>query len=453
MNQKIMDKLKKKNNEVVKKKKRVTKKNIDKTEIYIKKAKEIHGDKFDYSLCKNLKKRDIKVDIICHIHGKFTQSLHKHISGDGCRKCGREITSIKNSTDKEELIKNFNICKNYHIGINNGDYYKYKDLNNDIDSKSIIEYFCKKHNTNCTQNIKQHINGHTNCEECKKYRISVKKRKNYQKKFINECIKIYGSEKFNYDNCVYTDSKTLVKNIKCLKHQHYFSQKPKQHRNKKIGCEFCLKEKDKENKNIKLREKKNKIIKLIKEKNSKNKNYITSNNFIYENEYSKLDIHCIEHKLNYKQSIRSWKNRSIGCKECIKKKRVSKINKNTKYKYKEIEDKIKIKKINNIDLSNIKIVREGKRSYVENMLCTKHHYKFRKRLEDYEKGCSKCSYELNIKRLTDITRMTKKELQEKSDKLYGNNYEIIGDYYNARTKIKIHCVKHNHTFEQVPHSL
>jgi hypothetical protein len=38
-------------------------------EQYIEEAKKIHNNKFDYTLIKELPKRDIKVNIICPLHG------------------------------------------------------------------------------------------------------------------------------------------------------------------------------------------------------------------------------------------------------------------------------------------------------------------------------------------------------------------------------------------------
>lgn len=57
---------------------------------YIKEAKKIHDDKFDYSLINELPKRDTRVNIICPNHGIFEQSFHKHLHGDSCKKCSHE---------------------------------------------------------------------------------------------------------------------------------------------------------------------------------------------------------------------------------------------------------------------------------------------------------------------------------------------------------------------------
>ena len=59
-------------------------------EEYIEEAKKIHSNRFDYSLIKELPKRDTKVNIICPLHGIFEQSFHKHLCGDSCKKCSKE---------------------------------------------------------------------------------------------------------------------------------------------------------------------------------------------------------------------------------------------------------------------------------------------------------------------------------------------------------------------------
>ena len=59
------------------------------TEDFIIKAKEIHGNKYDYSnVC--YKTSDTKVCIICPEHGEFWQTPSNHINGSGCPKCANE---------------------------------------------------------------------------------------------------------------------------------------------------------------------------------------------------------------------------------------------------------------------------------------------------------------------------------------------------------------------------
>lgn len=63
------------------------------TEMFIEKAKTIHGDKYDYSKC-IYKNARTKVCIICHDkdkygneHGEFWQTPSNHLRGNGCPKC------------------------------------------------------------------------------------------------------------------------------------------------------------------------------------------------------------------------------------------------------------------------------------------------------------------------------------------------------------------------------
>jgi hypothetical protein len=53
---------------------------------FIKRAREIHGDKYDYSLVE-LKNHTKKVCIVCPTHGKFMQKPLSHLDGQGCDKC------------------------------------------------------------------------------------------------------------------------------------------------------------------------------------------------------------------------------------------------------------------------------------------------------------------------------------------------------------------------------
>ena len=53
------------------------------TKEFIKKAKEIHGDKYDYSKVDYVNTLT-PVTIVCPEHGEFLQSPHDHLDGCGC---------------------------------------------------------------------------------------------------------------------------------------------------------------------------------------------------------------------------------------------------------------------------------------------------------------------------------------------------------------------------------
>jgi hypothetical protein len=98
------------------------------TEEFIKKARQIHGDKYDYSLVEYINNHT-KVKIICHEHGVFEQIPKDHLNGRNCRKCGFVQTfnkCIKNrKITQEDFIERANNIHN-----NKYDYslVEYKDI-------------------------------------------------------------------------------------------------------------------------------------------------------------------------------------------------------------------------------------------------------------------------------------------------------------------------------------
>jgi hypothetical protein len=59
------------------------------TETFIQRAREVHGDKYDYSKV-NYINSYTKVEIICPIHGSFWQTPGHHLYGEGCKHCHRK---------------------------------------------------------------------------------------------------------------------------------------------------------------------------------------------------------------------------------------------------------------------------------------------------------------------------------------------------------------------------
>lgn len=101
------------------------------TEYFIKKSREIHGDKYDYSKVEytNL---ETKVTIICPEHGEFEQAASSHLNGSGCPKCSKENRFL---TTKEFIEKS----KKVH-----GNKYDYSKVNY-VDTYTEVEIICPKH--------------------------------------------------------------------------------------------------------------------------------------------------------------------------------------------------------------------------------------------------------------------------------------------------------------------
>lgn len=77
------------------------------TEEFINLANKTHCHKYNYSQTK-YEKYDEKLIIICPSHGKFLQSANKHLHGRGCPKCANNIIS----TNTLFIQKALNIHKN-----------------------------------------------------------------------------------------------------------------------------------------------------------------------------------------------------------------------------------------------------------------------------------------------------------------------------------------------------
>ena len=64
------------------------------TEQFVAKAREIHGDKYDYSKVVYSKMHDY-ITITCPKHGDFLQKAYSHLNGKGCSKCAKEESRSK----------------------------------------------------------------------------------------------------------------------------------------------------------------------------------------------------------------------------------------------------------------------------------------------------------------------------------------------------------------------
>lgn len=60
-----------------------------KKEYFLEKAREVHGDKYDYSLLPEDIKYNGKIEIRCPIHGKFSQLVNNHLRNRSCPKCSK----------------------------------------------------------------------------------------------------------------------------------------------------------------------------------------------------------------------------------------------------------------------------------------------------------------------------------------------------------------------------
>lgn len=120
-------------------------------EEFIKRAKKIHGDKYDYSKVEYVDTHT-KVCIVCLNHGEFWQTPHEHLKYKGCKKCADDARK----TPLEVFI---NTSKQTH-----GDKYDYSKANY-INTFTKVCIICPEHGE-----FWQTPNGHLlgqGCPRCK----------------------------------------------------------------------------------------------------------------------------------------------------------------------------------------------------------------------------------------------------------------------------------------------
>jgi hypothetical protein len=189
---------------------------------FIKKAREVHGDKYDYSKV-NYVNSQTKVCIICPEHGEFWQIPNSHLRSRGCNKCGNEKISESISSSKEEFIK-----KARKVHSDKYDYSKVKY----VGAHAKVCIICPEHGE-FWQKPSDHTNGH-GCPKCKGDK--TRKRCTSTKKVFIKKARLKHGDKYNYSKVDYVNSDTKVCII-CKKHGE-FRQAPSNHLSGQ-GCPMC----------------------------------------------------------------------------------------------------------------------------------------------------------------------------------------------------------------------
>lgn len=78
------------------------------TEEFVRKSKEVHGEKYDYSFVEYVNART-KVCIVCPEHGVFWQEPQVHLKGCMCPKCAYGIRNEKNTRNVDDFVAKANI--------------------------------------------------------------------------------------------------------------------------------------------------------------------------------------------------------------------------------------------------------------------------------------------------------------------------------------------------------
>jgi len=337
---------------------------------FIEKAKETHGDKYDYSKTtyNNIKE---KVLVICPIHGEFNVTAEKHLyRNTGCKKCSKISVGIKRTKSTDKFIEK---AKKIH-----GDKYDYsKTVYKNAKEKVLI--ICPIHGE-FWQLPTNHYR--YECSVCGDEKIKNKKMSDISN-FIEKAKKVHG-DKYDYSKSIYKGVKEKI-NITCSIHGEFW-QLPTNHM-KGFGCLYCFKENNKIRSNNKMLASKITFVERAEKVHTNKYDYSKT---IYKGEKEKVLIICSNHGEFWQKVGNHLQGQ--GCPKCrtsIGENRIIKLltEKNIEYIYQHKFEDCKSIRLLPFDFSIIKdkkivgiIEFDGPQHYIQGT----GHYSFYK-LEDIQK--------------------------------------------------------------------
>ena len=189
---------------------------------FIKKAKKVHGNLYNYSKVE-YKGCNEPVCIICPEHGEFWQTPRSHLQGNGCVLCGIERRKKNQTKTTSEFVSK---AEKIHGG--KYDYSKANYIN--VFKKVCI--ICPEHGE-FWQTPDAHLHG-SGCQKCKIDKIAHTKRDTIDN-FIIKAKNVHGN-KYDYSKAKYINCDTPMK-IVCPEHGE-FLQSPYGHLHSS-GCPYC----------------------------------------------------------------------------------------------------------------------------------------------------------------------------------------------------------------------
>ena len=198
---------------------------------FIKKSREVHGDKYDYTNTV-VGPKEGKVKIICPIHGEFEQIARIHMEGGKCPRCRYEENGRKLSMGWNGFLER---ARKKH-----GNRYIYPEefpYRNNYDK---IPITCPKHGV-FWQDAAGHLVGH-GCPECDKETHGNKSKPQEELigRFIERAKGVHG-DLYDYSKIKKFERYDVPVPIVCNKHGE-FNQRPSNHING-CGCPKCGEEK------------------------------------------------------------------------------------------------------------------------------------------------------------------------------------------------------------------
>ena len=257
------------------------------TQLYVERAREVHGHRYDYSKTKYIN-ADTEVSIICPDHGAFKIKARYHT--DFKRKC----PSCRTNKNKPYTTETFAIAAN-EVHKNKYDY----SLVDYINCTTWVPIICPDHGV-FEQTPASHLSGN-GCNGCK-IDTFVKRRRLNTSKFIMLAKKKHNN-KYDYSRVNYVNCKTPIA-IGCPDHGSFY-QKPSGHLSGR-GCSKCKNCQNSE----RCRFTNEKFLELARETHGDKYTYFDD----YVNMLTLIDIECTIHGIF--SQIPAAHIRGTDCPDC-----------------------------------------------------------------------------------------------------------------------------------------
>ena len=259
-------------------------------EEFIRRARLIHGDKYDYSLVEFKRSTD-KVKIICPIHGVFEQRVANHLNGQSCLQCFNDSRRkskrpvVEDPDNKlrdifiEKAIAKYGNLYDYSKVVYTGSYNK-------------VTIICPIHGE-FRVTPHHHLNNSKGCKKC--VNNSPKRRQEFIEKAIEIHGDIHGYEKLDMNDKYIT--------IYCKVHDIEYQQEKRNHL-QYSGCKQCIQEKQHLG-----------LDKFIELSNLKYDNFFTHEKSVYVTNDTPIIITCPEHG-DFSKRPYEHLRRNGGCPIC-----------------------------------------------------------------------------------------------------------------------------------------
>lgn len=307
------------------------------TEEFIAEVKEKYGDKYDLSKVKYVNK-NVKICIICPIHGEFWQSPHNHLRGQGCPQCAKNIKP-RLKTNNQFIV---DVKEKY------GDKYDLSEVKY-VNNKKKVKIKCNDCGNEFEIRPNDLLSGH-GCKRC--HLLSLKN--DYKRPELVKRFREIHGEKYNYDllNEKYINLDNDI-DVICIKHG-VFKTNISRHL-QGDGCPQCGMEKFLNSRVISTEEIKERL------KTIENLEYsIDDNNKISDG----IMLRCKKCGFEFKRRISSLFINS-SCPKCVKSELSLLKTKTTECFIAEVKERFG----DEFDLSKVKYVKSNKKVEI---ICKKH---------------------------------------------------------------------------------